>query len=732
MEKKIAWFMLLVLALSMTVSVPAAATIIWVSEYHDYDNDGIVDDQEWIDLLEAQGYEVNLDFCDGNGTTLDAAEIAALNSADLVIMSRCSSSGEYASNAGEIAQWNSITAPLIQLSAWHIRNTRWIWLDSGTTIGNGGAPILKALVPSNPIFKGVTLDASNHVDVLDETVGSGQTSFIEAADAGNGTVLARPVGNDDWVWIAEWDEGVEFYTGAGQIAGGPRILFCAGANEAAGAGRGAYNLTTQGEIIFLNIVQKFLGGNRRPIVDAGDYQSFLWPGSSLVVQLDATVSDDGKPYQDPPADPCTPVGLTLTWSKVKGPGSVTFSPGNDIEDPTATFSAAGMYELRLRGYDGEKDACDVVAIYIRSNDDPIAHWDFDEGSGTTVNDDSANNNEGDLAGDPEPNWVDGCVGSGAMEFFGVAATTVNSYVNITTDDTIDPNLDSLRGEISLSAWIKTTEVGNTIVADGDNTWRMGIRRSEPAGRLFFVCNGPSGGDLDSVGLVNDDRWHHVVAVYDGATASLYIDGVLDNSSERAGLIDINDLPITIGARYDDATTVSHSFNGLIDDVRVYSYSLSAAQIEALAAMGSLVPVVDAGQDQTFSMQDGFVQLDGTVTDDGKPVAATLEWSKISGPGDVVFSDTAIEDPTATFSEVGTYVLRLTADDTTAAVYDEVTITVENPTCQDVIDDGLLFVADISGPAGSPDCYIDLYDFAMFAGDWLRCNDPQDPDCELVY
>ncbi|MCK4628752.1 MAG: hypothetical protein KAT56_07085, partial [Sedimentisphaerales bacterium] len=256
------------------MSVPATATIIWVSEASTSDNnsDGIADDQGWIDLLEANGYEVNLDFNDRQGHTLDAAKIAALNSADLIIMSRCAISGEY-DDGEETTQWNSLVTPLIQLSAFHVRNSRWMWFDSPTTISAGGAPLLKALVPEDPIFKWVTLDASNQVDVLDETVGNGQTSFIEAADAGNGTVLARPVGNDDRVWIAEWDEGVEFYTGAGQFTGGPRILFCAGTNGADSSIVGAYNLTTQGEIMFLNMVQKFLGGNRRPIVDAGDYQS---------------------------------------------------------------------------------------------------------------------------------------------------------------------------------------------------------------------------------------------------------------------------------------------------------------------------------------------------------------------------------------------------------------------------------------------------------------------------
>lgn len=39
-----------------------------------------------------------------------------------------------------------------------------------------------------------------------------------------------------------------------------------------------------------------------------------------------------------------------------------------------------------------------------------------------------------------------------------------------------------------------------------------------------------------------------------------------------------------------------------------------------------------------------------------------------------------------------------------------------------------FGGDISGPSGSPDCYINLYDLAAIAKDWLSCTEPQDPIC----
>jgi hypothetical protein len=77
------------------------------------------------------------------------------------------------------------------------------------------------------------------------------------------------------------------------------------------------------------------------------------------------------------------------------------------------------------------------------------------------------------------------------------------------------------------------------------------------------------------------------------------------------------------------------------------------------------PNVNAGADQTITLPEDSVWLDASVTDDGlpdPPGALTLTWSQVSGPATVIFDDTTAEDTWATFSEAGTYVLQLEADD----------------------------------------------------------------------
>lgn len=90
------------------------------------------------------------------------------------------------------------------------------------------------------------------------------------------------------------------------------------------------------------------------------------------------------------------------------------------------------------------------------------------------------------------------------------------------------------------------------------------------------------------------------------------------------------------------------------------------------------PVVNAGPDQTIGLS-ATATLDGTVTDDGQPSppgTVTTTWSQVSGePGAVTFGDPSSVDTTASFAQAGTYVLRLTADDSAFSTFDELTVTV---------------------------------------------------------
>lgn len=90
--------------------------------------------------------------------------------------------------------------------------------------------------------------------------------------------------------------------------------------------------------------------NQAPVVNAG--LDLVVSGNAI---LDGTVTDDGLP--NPPGTVIT------TWSKVSGPGTVTFANANAI-DTTASFSLPGTYQLRLTGNDSALTTNDSVRVQV--------------------------------------------------------------------------------------------------------------------------------------------------------------------------------------------------------------------------------------------------------------------------------------------------------------------------------------------------------------------------------
>ncbi len=251
---------LVVLALVFCIGpMVHAANIILVAENRDADGNGIQDDLGLEDFLKGLGHQV--DVRRGNWTTLDAGKIAELNAADLVIVSRSTSSGNYDDDTTEITSWNSLTSPMMLHSSYLSRGTssgyRWYWLNS-STISNLVGPRMQVVEPTHPIFKGIPLDASNQVDVVDGTTGTGQTSFAGTTDVGNGKLLATTATGTN-AWIAEWEPGVPYYTGSPGTPGGKRMLFCVGTQESGATPQGAFNLTDNGKQLLINAVNYLLG-----------------------------------------------------------------------------------------------------------------------------------------------------------------------------------------------------------------------------------------------------------------------------------------------------------------------------------------------------------------------------------------------------------------------------------------------------------------------------------------
>jgi hypothetical protein len=129
----------------------------------------------------------------------------------------------------------------------------------------------------------------------------------------------------------------------------------------------------------------------------------------------------------------------------------------------------------------------------------------------------------------------------------------------------------MKAKIAESGWMSLLNVG---------TWYLGATLN--TNRTEFGGTFRKGQDTASIWTegstdVNDGKWHHLAGVHDGARVCLYIDGTLVDFESRGGNAVAPTGPVYIGG----APLTKHQWNGLIDDVRIYSYALSPEEVKML-------------------------------------------------------------------------------------------------------------------------------------------------------
>ncbi len=91
--------------------------------------------------------------------------------------------------------------------------------------------------------------------------------------------------------------------------------------------------------------------------------------------------------------------------------------------------------------------------------------------------------------------------------------------------------------LTLSAWIKPDSLGDSssILAELENGYSLRLMHDSTA--RFEFSNGTETVSVHSVKLpIKDGKWHQVAAVFDGGTATIYLDGVQSAQVPAAGLI----------------------------------------------------------------------------------------------------------------------------------------------------------------------------------------------------
>ncbi len=143
------------------------------------------------------------------------------------------------------------------------------------------------------------------------------------------------------------------------------------------------------------------------------------------------------------------------------------------------------------------------------------------------------------------------------------------------------------GSMTVAMWVKAQSFDkrwHVVISKGE-AWNLNLLNMKDGTALFnFTYTGVIGSGshqknaITANATIESDNWYHLTAVYDGTRMHLYVNGRLENSGRAFGAIVDNEYPVVVGENWEN---VYHEFNGLIDDVRIYRYALSAAEVEAL-------------------------------------------------------------------------------------------------------------------------------------------------------
>ena len=234
-----------------------------------------------------------------------------------------------------------------------------------------------------------------------------------------------------------------------------------------------------------------------------------------------------------------------------------------------------------------------------------AGYAFEENSGTTTQDASGNNNNGTLVNGPT--WTTGRYGRG-IHFDGS-----NDHVRVLDSASLD-----LGSAGTIEAWIKRDVTGSSdgVISKGNSNSNSAQNYSlRVNGSNIVECvigTGNTSQRLRSTSsLTSTTQYYHLACTWDGTTIRVYINGTQNNSANQTIAPLGNTSPLYIG----QFGSSSNRLQGVIDEVRIYSRALSAAEISqdmngAIGTVQDTAPPIISG-----------VSASGITTS-----AATINWA----------------------------------------------------------------------------------------------------------
>jgi hypothetical protein len=257
------------------------------------------------------------------------------------------------------------------------------------------------------------------------------------------------------------------------------------------------------------------------------------------------------------------------------------------------------------------------AIAFAETEGPTHHFKFDEGGGRSAGD-MGGANGAFMGSSTDFGWASGKIGT-ALAMDGVGEQGVAL-----------PNEFLLGGEGTLAVWLKMNELSERNIlfsarSTSDRSVYM-LLAVDNDGRPYLQFRDRTDGNdrkAQGVYLIPRNEWVHLVFTANGVGYRMYVNGIaLDIAGDNIGRwfpnLTNHELMYRIG--FSDASPRSGSWNGYIDDLRIYGRTLSGDEIVALYAAGNVgeptIPVAARPRVSITSPKDVL----------GTGEGVTIEWT----------------------------------------------------------------------------------------------------------
>ncbi len=223
----------------------------------------------------------------------------------------------------------------------------------------------------------------------------------------------------------------------------------------------------------------------------------------------------------------------------------------------------------------------VNALSVQTVAEPVFEYNFDSNWWFFVSDQGPNNIYATF------NYYSSNTGLGALTVGGYRGSALlfseRGSLTVRDSDVVD---DALSDDFAVSLWFNHSDIsyeGNVRLLSKKTAWDdidgVDVEISAEHERIRILAQG--GEYIQASNVPIDYEWHHLVVQVNGNAGSIFIDGVDRTDVAKSTLtnpgIVRNDLRLKIGSHVDGGS----SFQGSIDNFRLFDQSLTTADVQSL-------------------------------------------------------------------------------------------------------------------------------------------------------